>query len=154
MTQDLSNFFCEEEYLGKMYPSCKGNLPTLFTKLTQCGFASVKHHITDSNDPILIIQLNKDVLLPIPTHRNEDKSMFEKGIYLSLHPQKDGTYGFSYFDEEVYQLWRADMQLSQNLNEEIRVWSQHQSKAPVNVGKHTGPLQTLRKWVSSFSKAE
>lgn len=154
MTQDLSNFFCEEEYLGKTYPSCKGDLPTLFTKLTQSGLASVKHHITDSNDPILIIQLNKDVLLPIPTHRDEDKSMFEKGIYLSLHPQKDGTYGFSHFDEDVYQLWYADMQLSQNLNEEIRALSQRQSKDPVCVGKHAGPLRALYEWVYSFSKAE
>ncbi len=154
MTQDLSNFFCEEEYLGKTYPSCEGDLPTLFTKLTRSGLATVKHHVTDSKDPIMIIQLNKDVLLPIPTHRDEDKSMFEKGTYLSLHPQKNGTYGFSYFYEDVYQLWYADMQLSQILDEEIRTLAQRRDKDPVCVGKHAGPLQALCEWVYSFSKAE
>ena len=100
MTQDISHFFREEEYLGKTYASLTGDLPTLFAELMQTGLATLKHDITDLKEPITIIQLNKDVLLPIPTHRDETKSIFEKGTYLSLHPKKDGTYGFSYFSGE------------------------------------------------------
>lgn len=152
MTQDISHFFREEEYMGKTYASLTGDLPTLFAELMQTGLATLKHDITDLKEPITIIQLNKDVLLPIPTHRDETKSIFEKGTYLSLHPKKDGTYGFSYFYEDVYQLWYNDMQLSQTLYDEMRELSQRPPKKPVCVDRHIGPVKVLREWVSSLIK--
>ena len=140
--------------MGKTYPSFKGDLPTLFQELTQTGLATLKHHIPDTDDPITIIQLNEDVLLPIPIHRNETKSMFEKGMYLSLLPQEDGTHEFSYFYEEVYHLWRTDMELSRKLYKKMHPLLQSDKQKPVGICKHIRPIKVLRDWMCSLTKSE
>ncbi len=151
MTKNLSSFFREEEYSGKKYLSCAIELPILFTQLTNAGLAEVKYQSFDTKDPLTIIQLKEDILLPIPLRRDENKSVFEKGVYLSLHPKKDGSYGFSYFYEDVYQLWLADKLLSQNIQKELQQITQKNIEPPKKISKYSSRVKSFCRWINVFT---